>query len=233
MSPAQQLSLFLLRLFVLLALPGLLLLVQPQAENSFVWDWANVLGYLCVFLMLALFVFNGRPGNFPRFSGRFFYNIHRDLGVLCCAFGLLHMAILWWHEPLLYLHFLPTAPLGMLAALLAIILSLLLSLTALHYFRLRWWPSYLVFRRWHLLLAVAVVLMVIAHILKAGFYLAGPVEYSVAGLCMVLLAWHYWLHRNAHGFSGEKHHRAQWSGPAVVFLAVALLFASVGLTLCL
>jgi hypothetical protein len=69
-----------------------------------VWDFANLLGYLALGCCLLLFVYAGRPRAFPPFSGRFFANLHRDLGYSALLLVSAHVVILLVSEPLLLLH---------------------------------------------------------------------------------------------------------------------------------
>lgn len=112
----------------MLAPVGIALLRPTPAAIDPAWDWANALGYLGLAVSLLLFVYAGRARAFPPYSGRFFANLHRDLGYIALLLIGAHVVILLVREPLLLEHLKPTAPLHMLAGLLALILLMLLAL---------------------------------------------------------------------------------------------------------
>jgi hypothetical protein len=135
------------------------------------WDWANTMGYLALAISLFLFVYRGRTHTFPPYSGRFFANLHRDLGYIALLLLAGHVGVLVVEEPLLLEHLKPTAPLHMMSGLLALILMLLLVCTSIPTARRRLWHNYYLFRHLHGLVAVAIILLVFFHVLVSGFYL--------------------------------------------------------------
>jgi len=63
--------------------PIALLALYPIPPGIYpLWDFANAMGYIALAITLLLFVYKGRARIFPAFSGRFFANLHRDLGYI-------------------------------------------------------------------------------------------------------------------------------------------------------
>jgi len=152
--------------------PIALLALFPSPPGIYpLWDWANAMGYLALAITLLLFVYKGRARVFPAFSGRFFANLHRDLGYIVILLLLGHVGLLLLAEPLLLEHIKPTAPLHMLAGLIAMILLLLLFISSIPALRRRLWRNYYLFRHVHAVVAVMVVGLVLYHVLLSGFYL--------------------------------------------------------------
>ncbi|MCF7980917.1 MAG: ferric reductase like transmembrane component, partial [Pseudomonadales bacterium] len=103
--------------------------IVPAPTTVFLWDWANAIGYLAVALLFLLFVYRGQPQSLPAFSGRFFINFHRDLGILSLIFVGLHMGVLLASAPLLMEHLKPTAPWYMLSGLASAVLLIMIVLS--------------------------------------------------------------------------------------------------------
>jgi len=149
------------------------------------WDLANLLGYLTIACCILLFVYAGRPRAFPPFSGRFFANIHRDLGYAALFFAIAHVAILLISEPLLLEHLKPTAPLYMLAGLVASLILLFLVIGSIPRWRRRIWPNYHRFKFLHAWLAVVCIALSCWHILGSSFYLNTTVKLVLGSLAAV------------------------------------------------
>jgi predicted ferric reductase len=147
------------------------LLVPQPAPLDLTWDLANAAGYLSLAFCLLLFVYAGRARTFPPFSGRFFANLHRDLGYCALALALAHAGLLLYREPLLLEHLKPTAPLHMLAGTLALFFMLLLVLSSLPRVRRRIWPDYHRFRHLHAVVSVCLVVLSLYHVVESGYYL--------------------------------------------------------------
>lgn len=159
-------------LLLCLLTPLLLVSLLPTPQPIYtLWDWANVMGYLVLALALLLFVYRGRARSFPAFSGRFFANLHRDLGYIALFLLTGHVGLLLWAEPLLLEHLKPTAPLHMLAGLFALLFMIVLVISSVPFLRRRLWPNYHSFRRLHALFAAAILGLVIYHVVMSGFYM--------------------------------------------------------------
>lgn len=159
-------------LLLCLLTPLLLVSMAPAPQAIYtLWDWANVMGYMAMTIALLLFVYRGRARSFPPFSGRFFANLHRDLGYIAMFLIAGHVGLLLWVEPLLLEHLKPTAPLHMLAGLFALILMVVLVISSVPFLRRRVWPNYDGFRRAHMLFAAAILGLVIYHVVMSGFYM--------------------------------------------------------------
>lgn len=163
---------FLAGLSACLALPIVLIMQMPTAPAvGVVWDLANLLGYLALACCLLLFVYAGRPRHFPPFSGRFFANLHRDLGYIALLLLTAHVGFLLVSEPLLLEHLKPAAPMYMLAGLLASVILLILVVSSIPHWRRRIWPDYHHFKFLHALLAVVCLALACWHTLESHFYL--------------------------------------------------------------
>jgi amino acid transporter len=157
------------------------------------WDWANTLGYLGAAICLLLFVYAGRPRTFPPFSGRFFANLHRDLGYLALALVAGHVALLLVAEPVLLEHLKPSAPLYMLAGLVASVLLLVLVVSSLTGLRKRIWSDYRRFKMPHALLAIACVAFIGWHVAGSRFYLNTAPKLAAGGAAVIgLVGFYLW-----------------------------------------
>jgi DMSO/TMAO reductase YedYZ heme-binding membrane subunit len=169
--------------------PVVLVALWPFPEGIYLaWDWANFMGYMSLAICGFLFVYRGRARAFPAFSGRFFANLHRELGYIALLLLFLHAGILLVSEPLLVEHLKPTAPLHMLAGIIALLLMVVLVISAIPYVRRRLWHDYHVFRHIHAVLAVCISGLVAYHVLSSGFYLNGVWKVGLAStLTFVIL----------------------------------------------
>ena len=186
-------------LFASCVLVPLFLLCLPPAFPvvSLVWDWANGLGYLCLGLSALLFIYTGKPAHFPPFSGRFFANLHRDLGYLCLITAVAHILLLLAIEPLLLEHLKLTAPLYMLCGLVAAVLLFLLVLSSLTPVRRYLWQHYYRFRHHHAVISTAFVVLLLVHVVGSGYYLnaAWKVATLVLFFSAVIIVYNAGKHR--------------------------------------
>jgi hypothetical protein len=180
-------------------LPLVLVWQLPLAPFAgLAWDWANNLGYLGVAIIMLLFIYAGRPRAFPPFSGRFFANLHRDLGYLALLLVAAHVGLLLAAEPLLLEHLKPSAPLYMLAGLVATVLLLVLVVSSITALRRRIWPDYRRFRSLHAWLAIACAVLAGWHVAGSHFYLNTNFKLAVAGtVAIAVLAYYLSARRGA------------------------------------
>ncbi len=191
MSPGARAFHFGLSFTALLALPAALALVAGPPVAGFLWDWANLVGFVAFGCMLLPLFYTGRPRAFPPFSGRFFANLHRDIGYLALGLVLLHVGVLLYAEPLLLEHLKPAAPLYMLAGLVAALLCLLLVVPSITSLRRRLWRDYHAFRRLHGWLALLMLVMALWHVGASGFYLNHRFKFALLLYACVLLVFAY------------------------------------------
>jgi len=170
---------------------AIVLLWPVPPRINLAWDWANYMGYLALAIGLFLLVYRGRAHTFPPYSGRFFANLHRDLGYIAVLLLGGHVGMLLVEEPLLLEHLKPSAPLHMLSGLLALILMLLLLGTSIPTVRRRLWPNYHLFRHIHGLVAVAIALLAFYHVLVSGFYLNSPWKVGLLSATVLALLSYY------------------------------------------
>jgi hypothetical protein len=177
-------------LVVCLLAPIALVLLPPlPAPLGVSWDFASGAGYLSLALSLLLFFYAGRARAFPPYSGRFFANLHRDLGYIALFLALIHAGVLLLVEPLLLEHLTLTAPLHMLAGTLALLLMTLLVLSSLPQLRRRLWSDYHRFRHLHAVASVGAVVLCFYHVFESGYYLNHLwkiVILGIIGLAVVL-----------------------------------------------
>lgn len=142
------------------------LLAEPRLSAGVLWDSAQLTGYLTFALLLYSVIDTGLG---PR------QRLHRHFGYLatgllaCHGFGLL----LTDPPTLHYLSW--QAPGYMLAGFAALLLLILLVVTALPRSRKPLHKSPADFRAWHQGLSISILLLALWHILGSGFYL-GSVE---------------------------------------------------------
>ena len=195
-------------LCLLLAAPLLLVAASGSPPPvSLVWDAANALGFLALAGIFLLFIYAGRPGGFPPFSGRFFANLHRDLGYLALLFTLAHVVPLLVLEPLLLEHLKVTAPGYMLAGLAAALMTILLVITSITRLRRRLWRDYRLFRAVHGWIAVIIAALLSYHVLGSGYYLNHPVELGLVGLAGLGILVYYLARRlrlTAHSGAADR-----------------------------
>ena len=158
---------------------------------ALVWDWANALGFLGLATCLLLFVYAGRPRSSPPFSGRFFANLHRDLGYLALALVTGHVGLLLLSEPLLLEPLKSSAPLYMLAGLGAAVLLLVLVFSSITGLRKRIWQDYHRFKWLHAVLAIACVALIGWHVAGSRFYLNTSPKLAAGGLAVIGLMGYY------------------------------------------
>lgn len=188
-SSVQAIKFSVLLLLCLLT-PLLLVSFAPSPQLIYtLWDWANVMGYLVLALALLLFVYRGRARNFPPFSGRFFANLHRDMGYIAMLLLAGHVGLLLWAEPLLLEHLKPSAPLHMLAGLFALLFMIVLVISSVPVLRRRLWPNYHRFRQLHTVFAGAILALTLYHVVVSGFYLNNTWKLAVlAGVSCYVVA---------------------------------------------
>lgn len=190
-TPAALCARFALLVALLLAMPLAVALVLGPPPVSYLWDVANLLGFLSLACMLLLFYYTGRPRIFPPFSGRFFANLHRDIGYLSLVFIVLHTGLLLFAEPQLVEHLKLTAPLYMLAGLAAASLCLLLVLSSVTPLRRATWADYRAFRQLHGWLSLLVLALALLHLCGSAFYLNHSVKLVVVcGITCALAAYY-------------------------------------------
>lgn len=206
----QQLSQLMLRLSVILSLPVFVVfLLLPGVSDGMAWDWANGIGFILWVVLLLLFFYDARSRSFPLFRGRFFLNLHRDLGLLTLLLLLLHVLHQLLSEPVMWQHVSLAAPLDMLAAWLAAILLLVLAFSSVSVARRRCWRDYAQFRFWHHYLSLAVVALVAWHILALRFYLSSPLAIALFSASLLYPFYRYVMPResrlrNTYRLRGEK-----------------------------
>jgi len=168
---SKQIVKFIFSLVFLLTVPVLVIYLVQLPAVGVIWDWANLLGYLCVGIFLLLFIYAGRSRAIPSISGSFFGRFHRDLGFVALLLLVLHIGLLLIQEPLLLEHLKLSAPWYMLSGLLAAILILLLVMSSVVKVRGQIWSSYQVFQLSHKWFSIFIALLIAIHIIDSRFYL--------------------------------------------------------------
>ena len=157
---------------------------SPTANTKITWDWANALGYISISIALLLFIFSGKTLPYPKYTGKFFVNFHRDLGFIALILVGLHIAILLITEPVLIEHIKLTAPIYMLAGLLAAILIVFIVFSSIRSYRKKLWKNYQQFRQFHNLLSIITLILIGVHVVISRFY----VNHSNKFLLLLILS---------------------------------------------
>ena len=150
--------------------------------TTFGWDFANLVALAAGGVALLLFIETGRPRPRPPFEGRYFINLHRDLGIVVIILVTLHGVYVLVDEPTTVEYLLPTAPLYMLAGLVSYLLLIALVVLGFKRVRVAAFPNHRVFRITHWVSALAFVALAWWHVLGADYYLRTDV---VAGIMIV------------------------------------------------
>lgn len=187
-------------IFVLGAMPGV----------NLAWDFSNTSGFIAGVLFLLLFAYTGRPLAQPRYDGKFFMVLHRDLGFVAALMLALHIGVMLVDEPLVLEQLSPGAPWPMVAGNLAALILLLLVPLSLTAVRRRIWVNHQHFRRWHYAASALIVIFTAVHMIGIGYYSAAPVKAVfwtlLSGLALVCPLF---MHGRAHtGPGGRRRHTA-------------------------
>jgi hypothetical protein len=181
------------RIAVALVLGGLLLMSPPVVSGGIVWDIGIGTGYICVVLLLCLYVYPLRGDGLPH--GRLLgLSQHRLLGWWMLGAALVHAAVLITWQPLVGHYLLLSAPLFMWCGLLATVLLAVLVQTGLSV-RASMRRSTPTGRppksaTLHIVLAAATVLGLGAHIIGSAQVVSRPIKTAAVFLLLVLpLAW--------------------------------------------
>jgi hypothetical protein len=192
----KQLFLFTLRLLLIMAVPAIfVLLLLPTSVDGVAWDWANSIGFVLWCVLVLLFYYDARSRSFPSFNGRFFLNLHRDLGFAAVAILSLHIIHQLLSEPVLWTHFSLAAPPDMLAAWLATLLVVLLVSSSVSPLRRRLWRDYAQFRFWHRYISLLVVVLSAWHILALRAYLSTIIALLLFCASLCYLAYLFFFER--------------------------------------
>jgi hypothetical protein len=180
----------LLRLTLLITLPFVLLLfASPMPGIYLAWDLANGAGFLCGVLLAMLFIYSGRPLSEPYYDGKFFMNLHRDLGYAATLLLAVHIGVLLFSEPLVIDYLKPSATWPMLSGTLASLILLVLVPTGLSAVRKKLWRNHRHFKHWHYGLGALLLGLMSVHVISAGFYSAEPWKafFWVGLICAAIL----------------------------------------------
>jgi hypothetical protein len=178
---------------VALILGGMLLLSPPAAAGGFIWDLGIAFGYICVLLVVGLYLFPVRADGLPH-SRLLGLSQHRRIGWWTLAAALLHSAVLLIAEPSVGRYFLPSAPVFMWCGVAAAIVAAALIQTGLGTrSALRRAGSATRVRKTaslHIALAAAMVVGLGVHIFGSAQFASGAAKSVALGLLLALpLVW--------------------------------------------
>jgi len=118
------------RIAIALSLGGALLVSHPAVSGGLLWDLGAACGYLCLILLLCLYVFPVRGDGLPH--GRLMaLSGHRSIGWCVLAAALAHVVVLLAVEPQSARYLLPSAPLFMWCGVVALLSVAALVITGL------------------------------------------------------------------------------------------------------
>lgn len=153
-----------------------LLVVPAPAGSGFWWDLSAAFGFTAAAMMAIMFVLTAR---FKRVSAPFgidiIYYFHRQIALVALFFLLAHPACLLLADPRLISFIRPSAsPYHLDAGIASFIAFLALMVSSLWRKQLN--IHYDAWRIWHVILALAALVLAIVHIQGVGHYVATPLE---------------------------------------------------------
>lgn len=148
------------------------------------WGIADGVGLFSLLLVVALTAWPVRPRVAPTPRATTL-SVHRLLGFIALGLALLHTAGLLVAEPWLVEHLKPTAPVFMLAGLIALALLGVLCVTALWTVRRRF-PGSGAFQLVHIVLAAVLLVLLGVHAIGAARYLRAAPERGAFVLAAVI-----------------------------------------------
>jgi Class III cytochrome C family len=164
------------RVAVVLALAGCLLISPPAVSGGMVWDIGIACGYVCVALVLCLYMFPLRGDGLPH--GRLLgLSQHRVLGWWSLVAAILHVGILIGSQTSVGRYLLPSAPVFIWCGLVALVLAAVLiqtGLAARSAMRRSTSPGHPPrYATLHIVLAGVIVLTLCAHIIGSAQAITG------------------------------------------------------------
>ncbi len=175
------------RLMLLSILPFLLLVfVGANPGAGLAWDFANACGLLSALVASLLFIYSGRPLSKPHYDGKFFMNLHRNLGFVVIVLLGIHVLVLLVSEPQVLDYLKPSANLPMVCGTLATLFMMVLVPASLPRLRQKLWSNHQRFKHWHYGLSAVALILTSIHVLGASFYTNAP--WKVALWCALVAA---------------------------------------------
>ena len=182
-APGPRLTL--IAVSVMIIIPMLLVVPPHVPQNALWWDYFMALGYLATGLLLLL----------PLITTRFWFllggdavesreilSAHRIVTYVMLLLLMLHIGGLLIIDPLVVEYLKPSAPWGMLAALLATV-AIALSIVQSE-FRIKLNMRHNRWRYWHSILTVVAVAGTFYHLLEAKYFVRSVSEFfTLAVLC--------------------------------------------------
>lgn len=197
-----------------------LLLLSPLAySGGIAWDIGVACGYVCVVLMVCLYIFPVRGDGLPhaRLLG---LSQHRILGWCLLIAAILHIVVLLVAQPLSSRYLLPSAPVFMWCGIAAVILAGVLVQTGLSGRTAMRRSGSFVPATAHILLSAAMMLLVCAHLAGSGQFLSGWPKIMAALVLLALpLGWFAIRRRNprpVHGIARRASHVVAMAMIAIV-----------------
>ena len=135
------------------------------------WDWLMAVGLIALGIMAALPLITARYSRTAidtSYFARLAHQFHQWLSYVVIAFVLLHAIGLIVFDTVLIEYLKLSAPLPMLAGIVAAVILLWVTISSL--VRESWYVRYRNWRRWHALLAAAALALTIYHVVAIGYY---------------------------------------------------------------
>lgn len=147
-----------------------LLMSPPAVSGGVIWDLGIVCGYISAVVLVCLFAFPLRGDGLPR-QRLLVHSQHRLLGWLIAITATAHVVVLLLRQTLITRYLVPSAPVFMWCGAVALILAVTLVKYA---------------GRWHTLMAVAMGLILWAHLVGSGQAVSGVLKTTAAGVLLAL-----------------------------------------------
>lgn len=209
--PAAIVSLPLLALAIL----GITLLPDRYPAGGFLWDLLNGLGFAALAILVFLGWDSGHPASQPRLR------LHSNLAVAGSLLVVAHAVGFLVADPLLLEYLKPTAPLGMLAGLLAALAMLAVTVTSYPTLRRRCYGTYQRFRWWHRTAGIVLLGLSLWHAVAAGYSVGSVPGTGWSGIARLVLLLPFVALLPLAAVYRRAEHRALPSGPAPASRSVA------------
>ena len=192
---------------VVVAVVAITLVADYSLSAGRYWDFGNGLGFAALAGLICLGLITPKASSLK---------VHLAIAYTTIVIVLLHALWFLLGDEIALQYILPGAPISMWAGILAFVLSIFLTVTALPSYRYRSHYNHRYFRHWHLWLSVLVMAATLYHIIGSGLYIRSWPQYVLLAIIALI------------SFRGANVVRADSlsnSGATVLFIIASLLCA--------